>query len=112
MTKQCCNTDKQQGCSKSSGYKQIALLGNPNAGKTTLFNQLTGARQRTGNWPGVTVERKTGLCCLKDQDLEIIDLPGTYSLDVSDTSTDEQIARRSYKRILKHFTSIFWMRPH
>ena len=93
MTKQCCNTDKQQGCSKSSGYKQIALLGNPNAGKTTLFNQLTGARQRTGNWPGVTVERKTGLCCLKDQDLEIIDLPGTYSLDVSDTSTDEQIAR-------------------
>ena len=93
MTKQCCNTDKKSGCSQPSEYKQIALLGNPNAGKTTLFNQLTGARQRTGNWPGVTVERKTGLCCLKDEDLEIIDLPGTYSLDVSDTSTDEQIAR-------------------
>ena len=74
-------------------HSQIALLGNPNAGKTTLFNQLTGARQRTGNWPGVTVERKTGQCCFQDKDLEIIDLPGTYSLDVSDTSTDEQIAR-------------------
>lgn len=92
MTKQCCNADKDS-CSGAAKQTQIALLGNPNAGKTTLFNQLTGARQRTGNWPGVTVERKTGQCCLKNEDLEIIDLPGTYSLDVSDTSTDEQIAR-------------------
>jgi len=93
MTTQHCRKNTCGSCSASANYTQIALLGNPNAGKTTLFNQLTGARQRTGNWPGVTVERKTGLCCLQDEDLEIIDLPGTYSLDVSDTSTDEQIAR-------------------
>lgn len=93
MTTQHCNKQAGDSCSATANYSQIALLGNPNAGKTTLFNQLTGARQRTGNWPGVTVERKTGLCCLQDEDLEIIDLPGTYSLDVSDTSTDEQIAR-------------------
>lgn len=93
MTTQHCRKNTGGSCSASANYTQIALLGNPNAGKTTLFNQLTGARQRTGNWPGVTVERKTGLCCLQDEDLEIIDLPGTYSLDVSDTSTDEQIAR-------------------
>lgn len=92
MSKRCCAGNKND-CHKESIVDQIALLGNPNAGKTTLFNQLTGAKQRTGNWPGVTVERKTGLCCLKDEDFEIIDLPGTYSLDASDTSTDEQIAR-------------------
>ncbi|MBU0654748.1 MAG: Fe(2+) transporter permease subunit FeoB [Gammaproteobacteria bacterium] len=74
-------------------HREIALLGNPNAGKTTLFNLLTGARQRTGNWPGVTVERKEGQCRLLNEDLHVVDLPGTYSLDFSDTSADEQVAR-------------------
>ncbi len=58
----------------------IALAGNPNSGKTTIFNNLTGARQKVGNWPGVTVEKKEGKLQHKEYDLRIIDLPGTYSL--------------------------------
>lgn len=71
----------------------IALLGNPNSGKTSLFNALTGARQRTGNWPGVTVERKEGSFHLGVNHWQVIDLPGTYSLDDDETSTDERITR-------------------
>ncbi|MBR3321605.1 MAG: 50S ribosome-binding GTPase, partial [Exiguobacterium sp.] len=68
----------------------IALVGNPNSGKTTLFNQLTGNHQYVGNWPGVTVERKTGT--LKNHsEIEIVDLPGIYSL--SPYSNEEVIAR-------------------
>ncbi|BAC09292.1 Fe(2+) transporter permease subunit FeoB [Thermosynechococcus vestitus] len=72
----------------------IALIGNPNCGKTTIFNGLTGANQRVGNWPGVTVERKQG--GYRDQDLvvEVVDLPGVYALDAEEsTGVDEQIAR-------------------
>ena len=58
----------------------LALAGNPNCGKTTIFNNLTGARQKVGNWPGVTVEKKEGKLRFKDHDLTIVDLPGTYSL--------------------------------
>ncbi|SDT87226.1 ferrous iron transport protein B [Desulfobacula phenolica] len=58
----------------------IALAGNPNCGKTTIFNNLTGARQKVGNWPGVTVEKKEGKLRHKDYDLRVVDLPGTYSL--------------------------------
>ncbi|MBW2655733.1 MAG: ferrous iron transporter B, partial [Deltaproteobacteria bacterium] len=58
----------------------IALAGNPNSGKTTIFNNLTGARQKVGNWPGVTVEKKEGKLTHKEYDLKIVDLPGTYSL--------------------------------
>ncbi|WGL98463.1 Fe(2+) transporter permease subunit FeoB [Arsenophonus sp. aPb] len=72
----------------------IGLIGNPNAGKTTLFNQLTGARQRVGNWAGVTVERKVGRFATAEYDIELVDLPGTYSLTTisEQTSLDEQIA--------------------
>jgi ferrous iron transport protein B len=72
----------------------IGLVGNPNCGKTTLFNGLTGARQRVGNWPGVTVERKSGFFKIQDTAVEVVDLPGTYSLlMVSETaSIDEKIA--------------------
>ncbi len=69
----------------------IALAGNPNAGKTTLFNALTGLRQKVANYPGVTVERKTGRWQLNGSGADLIDLPGLYSLDA--TSLDEQIAR-------------------
>ena len=71
----------------------IALAGNPNAGKTTLFNALTGLRQKVANYPGVTVERKEGAWSLAHnaQPARLIDLPGLYSLDAS--SIDEQIAR-------------------
>lgn len=68
----------------------IALAGNPNAGKTTLFNALTGLAQKVANYPGVTVERKEGSWSLGDQRARLIDLPGLYSLDA--TSIDEQIA--------------------
>jgi len=72
----------------------IGLIGNPNAGKTTLFNQLTGARQRVGNWAGVTVERKEGSFNTAQQQVRLIDLPGTYSLTTlaQQSSLDEQIA--------------------
>jgi ferrous iron transport protein B len=69
----------------------IALAGNPNAGKTTLFNALTGMRQKVANYSGVTVERKEGIWKQHDRTARLIDLPGLYSLDA--TSMDEQIAR-------------------
>ncbi|MEW9122408.1 MAG: ferrous iron transport protein B [Thermotaleaceae bacterium] len=68
----------------------IALAGNPNSGKTTLFNELTGARQHVGNWPGVTVDKKEGIY-KKNKEVNILDLPGTYSL--SPYSAEEVIAR-------------------
>ncbi len=72
----------------------IGLIGNPNSGKTTLFNQLTGARQRVGNWAGVTVERKEGQFATQQHQVTLVDLPGTYSLTTisEQTSLDEQIA--------------------
>jgi ferrous iron transport protein B len=70
---------------------RVALIGNPNTGKTSLFNALTGMRQRVGNYSGVTVEKKIGSWALnRDQDVQLIDLPGTYSLSAS--SLDERIA--------------------
>jgi ferrous iron transport protein B len=68
----------------------VALVGNPNTGKTTLFNALSGLRQRVGNYPGVTVEMKKGRASLNNVDLELIDLPGTYSLAAR--SPDEMVA--------------------
>ena len=68
----------------------IALAGNPNSGKTTVFNALTGSRQHVGNWPGVTVDKKEGVY-KKDKEMSILDLPGTYSL--SPYSAEEIIAR-------------------
>ncbi len=67
------------------------MIGNPNSGKTTLFNALTGSTQQTGNWPGVTVEKKSGRL-LQYKEIELIDLPGTYSLGAY--SEDELVAKR------------------
>jgi len=69
----------------------IALAGNPNSGKTTVFNNLTGARQHVGNWPGVTVEKKEGSCNYQGRRIRVVDLPGVYSLTAY--SLDEVIAR-------------------
>ena len=70
----------------------VALVGNPNAGKSSLFNALTGARQKVGNYPGVTVERHSGRLALDDgRPIELVDLPGAYSLDPS--SPDERVTR-------------------
>jgi ferrous iron transport protein B len=70
---------------------RLALVGNPNCGKTSLFNRLTGARAKVANYPGVTVERRSGMVTALDNPAELLDLPGTYSLFV--TSPDEQVAR-------------------
>lgn len=69
----------------------IGVVGNPNCGKTTLFNALTGAKQRVGNWPGTTVDRKSGEYTHANKRVEVVDLPGIYSL--SATSLDEEVAR-------------------
>ncbi|MGI1692228.1 ferrous iron transport protein B [Thermoanaerobacter uzonensis] len=69
----------------------IALAGNPNSGKTTLFNDLTGSRQHVGNWPGVTVEKKEGKLKFEGVDINVVDLPGTYSLGAY--TEDEVVAR-------------------
>ncbi|NOK61833.1 MAG: GTP-binding protein [Chloroflexi bacterium AL-W] len=69
----------------------IALAGNPNVGKSTVFNALTGARQHVGNWPGKTVEKKAGTLLIKSKHITVVDLPGTYSL--SAYSLEEEIAR-------------------
>ena len=71
---------------------RIALAGNPNSGKTTLFNNLTDSNQYVGNWPGVTVEKKEGKL-KKHTDVKIIDLPGIYSLS---PYTSEEVVARNY----------------
>ena len=73
----------------------VGVVGNPNCGKTTLFNVLTGSRQHVGNWPGVTVEKKTGQYSYAGKLIELVDLPGTYSLEAADdlVSLDEKVAR-------------------
>ena len=73
----------------------VGVVGNPNCGKTTLFNALTGSKHQVGNWPGVTVEKKTGHYLHQGFEIELVDLPGTYSLESEDDSVslDEKIAR-------------------
>ncbi|MBQ15361.1 MAG: ferrous iron transport protein B [Gammaproteobacteria bacterium] len=73
--------------------EKLALIGNPNSGKTTLFNVLTGANQKVGNWPGVTVEKKFGHFELDDLAIELVDLPGIYSLEQEYQGIDEKIAQ-------------------
>jgi ferrous iron transporter FeoB len=72
----------------------VVTVGNPNSGKTSLFNALTGANQHVGNWSGVTVDKKTGQFQFKDDAYELVDLPGIYALESRDSSIDEQIAFR------------------
>ena len=73
--------------------QKIALIGNPNCGKTTLFNVLTGSNQKVGNWPGVTVEKKFGYFTLENESIELVDLPGIYSLEQDYSGIDEKIAQ-------------------
>jgi len=80
---------------EQSKERTIAIIGIPNSGKSTLFNGLTGASQKVGNWPGVTVEKKIGLFRFAGQNFRVVDLPGIYSLDAYDeeSAVDERIAR-------------------
>ena len=96
MTQQTVDLPKKNSSdSKDQSFSRktlvIALAGNPNSGKTTVFNTITGARQHVGNYPGVTVEKKEGSGTHQGQKLHLVDLPGTYSLTAA--STDELIAR-------------------
>ena len=68
---------------------KVALVGNPNTGKSSLFNALTGLKQHVGNFPGVTVDKKSGVLKLDSKEVELIDLPGTYSL--YPRSKDEEV---------------------
>ncbi len=98
--KDCCDHEKEAPA--ASAALRIAIAGNPNCGKTTLFNLLTGARQRTGNWPGVTVERKTGVYRDDEGEIEVVDLPGVYTLrpipGMEEQSLDEKLARDAIVR--------------
>jgi len=82
---------KKMGLSLGDSNYTIALAGNPNTGKSTVFNALTGLKQHTGNWPGKTVVRAEGSFSYQDEKYKIVDLPGTYSL--LSTSEDEEVAR-------------------
>lgn len=77
-----------------SRQRTIAIAGNPNCGKTLVFNRLTGSRQKVGNWAGVTVDKKSGQCQIEGTNFGVVDLPGIYSLDITSDqqSMDEQIA--------------------
>src|SRR5688500_19812604 len=88
------SSDKQQK------VLTVELAGNPNSGKTTIFNALTGLRQKVANYPGVTVEKKTGRCKLASgQWIDVIDLPGTYSL--ISRSPDERVAMEVVRGLRK-----------
>src|SRR2546430_11792788 len=92
----CCDTTPIRQTSHAA--MTIALAGNPNSGKTTIFNALTGLRQKVANYPGVTVEKKTGRCKLPDgMWADLIDLPGTYSL--ISRSPDEPVAMEALRAI-------------
>jgi Fe2+ transport system protein B len=85
------NSLKKLGIDSTNVDHVIALAGNPNTGKSTVFNALTGLRQHTGNWPGKTVVRAEGAYSYEQKKYKLIDLPGTYSL--LSTSQDEEVAR-------------------
>ena len=72
---------------------RFALAGNPNSGKTTLFNTLTGSTAHVGNWPGVTVDKREGICKKGSENVQIVDLPGIYSLS---PYTPEEVIARNY----------------
>src|SRR5262245_62309771 len=91
-----CSANRQQnlvqlGVSMGSWDYLVALAGNPNTGKSTVFNALTGLRQHTGNWPGKTVTRAEGAFATGGHRYKLVDLPGTYSL--LSASLDEEVAR-------------------
>ncbi|MCP5298577.1 MAG: Fe(2+) transporter permease subunit FeoB [Chromatiaceae bacterium] len=90
----CCDVDAATPAEQvkhAAATLTVAVAGNPNCGKSALFNLLTGVRQKTGNWPGVTVERKAGWCRIDSRDVTVVDLPGIYSFDA--TSLDEMVTR-------------------
>ncbi|MHA2309112.1 MAG: FeoB small GTPase domain-containing protein, partial [Candidatus Heimdallarchaeaceae archaeon] len=84
---------RKKGLNDHSIEHKIAFLGNPNVGKSSLFNLLTHSHQHVGNWPGKTIEKKEGHFILSDEFFSLIDLPGTYSLSAR---SDEEIVTRKF----------------
>ncbi|MBQ5439155.1 MAG: 50S ribosome-binding GTPase, partial [Clostridia bacterium] len=80
---------RRRSITKNSTVLNITLVGNPNVGKSTIFNSLTGLHQHTGNWPGKTVENITGEYSYNGKKYEVCDLPGTYSLEPN--SAEEEV---------------------
>ncbi|HEX8521721.1 MAG TPA: ferrous iron transport protein B [Tepidisphaeraceae bacterium] len=96
----CCDSSDRQATTGPQAGLTVALAGNPNCGKTTIFNALTGLRQKVANYPGVTVEKKSGRCKLPgDRWIDVIDLPGTYSL--ISRSPDERVAMEVLRGLRK-----------
>src|SRR5213596_3233319 len=96
----CCDNAPDPATLATKAHLVVALAGNPNSGKTTLFNGLTGLRQKVANYPGVTVEKKTGKCKLPGERwADVIDLPGTYSL--ISRSPDERVAMEVLRGLRK-----------
>ena len=87
--------------------KKVVLIGNPNTGKTSLFNTLTGLNQSTGNYPGITVDKKKGLVHLTSETVELIDLPGTYSLEPH--SLDEEIVLEEILNLKEPIDAILYI---
>ena len=87
----------------TTGALRIALAGNPNCGKTTVFNAYTGARQHVGNYPGVTVDRKEGHVRHGNADITLVDLPGTYSL------TAYSMEEPNWAAAMSRPSSTWWM---
>lgn len=87
----------------------LGFVGNPNCGKTTLFNAFTGANLKVANWPGVTVERVEGETSYRGQKLKLIDLPGIYSL--TSYSIEEKVSRRCIMEEDVDDVTTWWMRP-
>ena len=91
--------------------RTAALVGNPNSGKSALFNALTGARQKIANYPGVTVERKAGRMVLPSgEPVELVDLPGSYALDAA--SPDEEVTRDTLHEVVKPWRLNGGVRPY
>ena len=87
--------------------KKVVLIGNPNTGKTSLFNELTGLNQTTGNYPGITVDKKKGIIGLEHEKIELIDLPGTYSLEPH--SLDEEIVLQEILNLKEPIDAILYI---
>lgn len=86
----------------------VGFVGNPNCGKTTLFNAFTGAKLKVANWPGVTVERVEGRTSYKGQPIRVIDLPGIYSLT---SYTMRSASRENASRKMRWMSSLTWWTP-
>jgi len=100
-TADCCSTGTPVSARRRAF--RVALAGNPNSGKTTLFNALTGLRAHTANYPGTTVECRLGRCTIADEAIELVDLPGIY--DIHAGSEEEQVALNALHDTASEFGS-------